>query len=250
MQVKPRRILILALLGIVFLTVVYLLGWSNLFSLKQIDVRTNDQANRSQIESRLSSADIGLKVGDSMARINVRAISRVLREEDWIGRVVVERDWFDGVVSIRVKERAPVMSIERSARNIGQPVQLEEFVDLDGTVFTLPGDLATKYRQVPLLRLESDAVDARLSALKLLSAIEEELPTRKITATALSNLISESQPGGGAAAGVGKQWIEIRWGSGDDLELKLEVVRELLGIKANQGVKRIDVSNPGLPIVS
>jgi hypothetical protein len=90
----------------------------------------------------------------------------------------------------------------------------------------------------------------RLSALRLFGLINQSLPTREITATSLATLVSESQVGGGAGDGSRSRWIEIKWGSGDEIELKLEVVTQLLQIKGNRNARTIDVSNPELPIVS
>jgi hypothetical protein len=244
MQVKRRRILALSLIASLFISVVYLLGWSTFFEIKQVEIRTSDEANRTLIAGRLANADLGLEIGDSMGRINVRAINRFL------GEVAVERNWFKGVVSISVSERTPLMSIERFAKNLGQTQTTREFMDEGGTLFSLPGDLASKYRGVPLLRLESDDFEMRLSALRLFGLINQSLPTREITATSLATLVSESQVGGGAGDGSRSRWIEIKWGSGDEIELKLEVVTQLLQLKGNRNARTIDVSNPELPIVS
>ena len=250
MQVKRRRVLALSLIAGLFISVVYLLGWSTFFEIKQVEIRTSDEANRALIAGRLANAELGLEIGDSMGRINVRAIKRFLQEDQWIGEVAVERNWFKGVVSISVSERTPLMSIERFAKNLGQTQTTREFMDEEGTLFSLPGDLASKYRGVPLLRLESDDFEMRLSALRLFGLINQSLPTREITATSLATLVSESQVGAGAGDGSRSRWIEIKWGSGDEIELKLEVVTQLLQIKGNRSAKTIDVSNPELPILS
>lgn len=250
-MIKPRkrRLLLLTSLATFFLAIVYLLGWSKLFDIEEIQIRSSDDANQSEIEVRLAGVELGLDVGDSMARINTRAIEKFLQEDRWIGRVEVERNWLNGVVSIKVNERTPLMSIERSARTLGQMQVAREFIDDQGTLFTLPGDLASKYREVPALRLESDDLDTRLSALRLLAAIDQLLPTREITLTSISTLVSESQAGGLAGGASGNRWIEIKWGSGEEIELKRDVVIQLLEIKSNRSVKTIDVSNPALPIV-
>ncbi|MFM7462692.1 MAG: hypothetical protein ACKO29_01250, partial [Actinomycetota bacterium] len=158
-------------------------------------------------------------------------------------------NWLNGVVSITVSERTPLMSIERLVKSLGQMQVAREFIDYQGTLFTLPGDLASKYREVPALRLESDDLDTRLSALRLLAAIDQLLPTREITVTSISTLVSESQAGGSAGGESGSRWIEIKWGSGEEIELKRDVVIQLLEIKGNRSAKTIDVSNPALPIV-
>lgn len=231
------------------MAIVYLLGWSNFFDIERIEIRSSDKSNQEEIKAQLATADLGLGVGDSMARINVRAIEKVLQESQWIGRVEVDRSWLDGVVSIRVSERSPVMSIERSARSSGQPQAVREFIDDQGTVFTLPGELAGKYREVPSLRLESDELQTRLSALVLLKTIGRVLPTREITATTLSTLVSVSQMGGRSGTQTSGRWIEITWGTGEEIDLKLDVVIRLLEIKSNRSAKTIDVSNPALPVV-
>jgi len=249
--IKPRkgRLLLLTSLATFFLAVVYLLGWSSIFDIEEVQIRSGDEVNQSEIQARLTGVELGLDVGGSMARINTRAIEKFLQEDRWIGRVAVERNWLNGVVSITVSERTPLMSIERSAKSLGHVQVAREFIDDQGTLFTLPGDLASKYREVPALRLESDDLDTRLSALFLLAAIDQLLPTREITVTPISTLVSESQAGGSAGGESGSRWIEIKWGSGEEIELKRDVVIQLLEIKGNRSAKTIDVSNPALPIV-
>ena len=249
MQIKLRRVLALSLLGSLFLSTVYILGWSNFFDVEKIEIKTSDESNRTLIANRLTDSDLELEIGDPMARVNVRAISNLLQEDQWIGRVEVDLKWFAGLVSIRVSERSPVMVVERSVKSLGQSQTTKEFIDEQGAIFNLPGDLGSKYREVPLLRLESDDLEARLSALRLLKAINPVLPTREMTATPIATFISESEVGALAGQDRGNRWLEIKWGSGEEIELKLAVVTQLLDLKANRAVNSIDVSNPSLPIV-
>ncbi|MFM7462530.1 MAG: cell division protein FtsQ/DivIB, partial [Actinomycetota bacterium] len=136
-MIKPRerRLLILTSLATLFLAIVYLLGWSKVFDIEEVQIRSSDEANQSEIEVRLAGVELGLDVGDSMARVNVRAIEKFLQEDRWIGRVEVERNWLNGVVSITVSERTPLMSIERSAKSLGLVQVAREFIDDQGTLF-------------------------------------------------------------------------------------------------------------------
>jgi len=69
MQVKLRRVLALSLLGSLFLTTVYILGWSNFFDIEKIEIKTSDESNRTLIANRLTDSDLGLEIGDPMARV-------------------------------------------------------------------------------------------------------------------------------------------------------------------------------------
>ena len=256
-----RKRVIALLMTLLLLSLIYLLGWSSIFAVSEVKIKTSDDSNKSLISSQLSSSSLGLEIGAPLARVNTRAIARLLREQDWIGAVTVDRSWLGGRVTVDVRERIPLMSVERSARLLGisalDTKRGAEFVNEEGAIFTLPGELSKKYQELPRLVLDSDRLEDRRSALALFQAIEKEFPTQRITVSALSTLSSLSQwqapatsEGEGQAAPRGlERPIEIRWGSMEKIEIKISVARELLKMKENRNLLLLDLNNPSLPIV-
>lgn len=256
-----RKRVIALLMTLLLLSLIYLLGWSSIFAVSEVKIKTSDDSNKSLISSQLSSSSLGLEIGAPLARVNTRAIARLLREQDWIGAVTVDRSWLGGRVTVDVRERIPLMSVERSARLLGisalDTKRGAEFVNEEGAIFTLPGELSKKYQELPRLVLDSDRLEDRRSALALFQAIEKEFPTQRITVSALSTLSSLSQwqapatsEGEGQASPRGlERPIEIRWGSMEKIEIKISVARELLKMKENRNLLLLDLNNPSLPIV-
>ena len=76
----------------------YLLGWSSLLSVSQVSVSGSSAVNL--VLSELSQNGIEPKIGDQLARVDVRSIKRTLNQLDWISDSDVSRNWFDKKLSI------------------------------------------------------------------------------------------------------------------------------------------------------
>lgn len=235
-----RTRLLLLLGGALLITLVYVIGWSSLFSISDVAIETKDPKNIALIEMQLRQSGQVIELGQPMARINTRAIERSLLEQPWIGTVQLERDWLQGSVRLVVAERIPLLRVESFGRD--RAVLTRGFLTSEGEIFQLPGDLADEYQGLPMLELESEAESDRLAAVALFKAVDPVLPVTKLRVTRISTLTSENK--------AAERVIRVAWGDQEDLEAKILVVSKLLELKANRNATRIDVTNPELPIVS
>lgn len=235
-----RNRLLLLLGSALLITLVYVIGWSPLFSISNVAIETKDPKNVALIEMQLKQSGQEIKLGQPLARINARAIERSLRNQTWIGTVQLERNWIRGSVRLVVAERIPLLRVESFGRD--RAVLTRGFLTSDGEIFQLPGDLANEYQDLPLLGLESEAVADRLAAIALFKAVDPVLPVMSLRVTRIATLTSENK--------VAERVIRVAWGDQEEIDAKLLVVSRLLELKANRNATRIDVSNPELPIVS
>ena len=106
----------------------YLLGWSQIFTVKAVQVVGSPNA--------LSEGDIlkmsQVKIGGQLARINTRSTKENIQEIRWIHEVDISRNWIDGKVRISVKAREPIAYFNTE--------QVEgQTIDSQGELFVLPG---------------------------------------------------------------------------------------------------------------
>jgi len=103
----------------------YLLGWSSLLSVSQVSVSGSSAVNL--VLSELSQNGIEPKIGDQLARVDVRSIKRTLNQLDWISDSDVSRNWFDKKLSIVVQERVAIAKTI-SAQNLSLNFDSKGFI--------------------------------------------------------------------------------------------------------------------------
>ena len=103
---RIRRLMTSLLATSIIFASAYLLGWSSLLSVSQISVSGSSAVNL--VLSELSRNGIEPKIGDQLARVDVRSIKRTLNQLDWISDSEVSRNWFDKKLSIVVQERVAI----------------------------------------------------------------------------------------------------------------------------------------------
>lgn len=246
-----KKRILLFFTALLLLALTYVLGWSSLLTISTINIQTTDPKNVALIEAQLTSAGVGIEVGSPIARLNPRAIERALKEQTWIGEVRIERDWFSGTVDLFVKEEIPRFVVQQSGLggvNVGG-----RFMARNGTLFTLPGDLAAEYLDLPELELRTQSAQSRIDAATVFDLTNERFPISKVIVTQISTFITESEAPifrRGEENPIRLQKIRIAWGDLEEMDAKMTVIDELLTLKSNRGISEIDVSNPRLPIVS
>lgn len=256
---RPLQIGAILLLSVLSL-LIYFLGWSNFFKISSVTIKTTDSSNNSLIIDQLALMNQPLKVGDPLARINVRAVTLNLQRQSWIGEIQLERNWINGSVILFVNERIPFFQIESREKLVENNLYQPQFLDRSGTVFTLPGNLSQKYGNLPELSLLSGAITDRRGVFSFYDSIDQVFPISKITVTTLSefeseNLVIRNKNGGdqeveGAADKERAEVaIKIFWGENRDISLKIAVIERLLSLKSSRKIVEIDVKNPALPIV-
>lgn len=236
---KLRRLFILLLAITLISGSSYLLGWSSVFTVSRITVEGT--SSRAEIFRKLSSDSIELAVGSKLARIETRAIKRSIGMLDWIDEVNVSRDWFDKSINISVREKKAV------AKAITTKNGLINF-DVSGEIFKpISASQQSIQERLPLVITEGND-SAQLASVASLLA---QMPTQM--ADLILNLKSISVANSGyiqMETKVNELPLRIDWGLVSDIDLKIEVLNALLKLPENKRIKRVDLSQPELPIVS
>jgi len=236
---KLRRLFILLLAITLISGSSYLLGWSSVFTVSKITVEGT--SSRAEIFRKLSSDSIELAVGSKLARIETRAIKRSIGMLEWIDEVNISRDWFDKSINVSVREKKAV------AKAITTKNGLINF-DVSGEIFKpISASQQSIQERLPLVITEGND-SAQLASVASLLA---QMPTQM--ADLILNLKSISVANSGyiqMETKVNELPLRIDWGLVSDIDLKIEVLNALLKLPENKRIKRVDLSQPELPIVS
>lgn len=236
---KLRRLFILLLAITLISGSSYLLGWSSVFTVSKITIEGT--SSRAEIFRKLSSDSIELAVGSKLARIETRAIKRSIGMLEWIDEVNVSRDWFDKSINVSVREKKAV------AKAITSKNGLINF-DVSGEIFKpISASQQSIQERLPLVITEGND-SAQLASVASLLA---QMPTQM--ADLILNLKSISVANSGyiqMETKVNELPLRIDWGLVSDIDLKIEVLNALLKLPENKRIKRVDLSQPELPIVS
>jgi cell division septal protein FtsQ len=217
---KHRLITFLAIL--ITAGLAYLLGWSNVLTIKEISYMGAPTKSSEAVVKNLTD----LEVGGRLARIETRKISARLETLPWIKSADVSRNWISGKIMILVTPRIPIATFNG------------ELMDASGTRFELPGGFKAKLPSVFAKDTKSG-----LAAIALFTKLPTEFSTRTSAFTAVSpeNInfkITE-----------GKRSLMVIWGSEIEIDLKLKVYRALVALPENSKIKKIDLTEPRSPIV-
>lgn len=217
---KHRLLTFFTILVIAGLT--YLLGWSNVLTIKAISYSGAPTKSSEAVVKNLTN----LEVGGRLARIETRKISGRLQTLPWIESADVSRNWLSGKILITVMPRIPIATFNG------------ELMDASGTRFELPGGFKSKLPSV----FASDTKSG-LAAIKLFTKLPTEFSTRTsaFTATSPENMYFK--------IAEGKRVLMVIWGSNKEVELKLKVYKALVALPENSKIKKIDLTEPRSPIV-
>ena len=217
---KHRLITVFAILLTAGLA--YLLGWSNVLTIKEISYKGAPTKSSEAVVKNLTD----LKVGQRLARIETRKVEARLQTLPWIESADLSRNWLSGKILVEVKPRVPIATFN------GQ------LIDASGKRFELPGGFKSKLPSVFARDTKSG-----LAAIKLFTKLPSEFSTRTSAFTAASpeNInfkITE-----------GKRSLMVIWGSDIEIDLKLKVYKALVALPENSRIKKIDLTEPRSPIV-
>jgi cell division septal protein FtsQ len=217
---KHRLLTLLAILLTAGLA--YLLGWSNVLTIKEISY-TGAPTKNSEITVKSLT---NLEVGERLARIETRKIAARIQTLPWVDNADLSRNWISGKIVIAITPRIPIATFN------GQ------LMDATGKRFELPGGYDAKLPSV----FARDAKSG-LAAIELFTKLPTEFSTRTsaFTATSPENInfkITE-----------GKRSLMVIWGSDIEIDLKLKVYKALVALPENSKIKRIDLTEPHSPIV-
>jgi hypothetical protein len=217
---KHRLLTLLAILLTAGLA--YLLGWSNVLTIKEISYTGSPTKNSEITVKSLTN----LEVGERLARIETRKIAARIQTLPWVDNADLSRNWISGKIVIAITPRIPIATFN------GQ------LMDATGKRFELPGGYDAKLPSV----FARDAKSG-LAAIELFTKLPTEFSTRTsaFTATSPENInfkITE-----------GKRSLMVIWGSDIEIDLKLKVYKALVALPENSKIKRIDLTEPHSPIV-
>ena len=217
----------------------YLLGWSSLLSVSQVAVSGSSAVNL--VLSELSKNGIEPKIGDQLARVDVRSIKKTLGQLDWISNSDVSRNWFDKKLSIVVQERVAIAKTI-SAQNLSLNF------DSKGFIFTptSPKQLVAQ-SALPSVTSQSPSNADLTSIAALLEQIPADLryllsDLESISITKSSFILMDTRHNSST--------LRINWGGATDIGQKSKVLAALLKLPENKGIKQVDLSQPDSPIVS
>ena len=224
-----KRLSIL-LATLLFGALVYIFGWSSLFTVSGVEVHgaPTPQANQ-EVLSRAA-----IKSGDQLARVDGRAISLRLHSLNWIKSSDISRNWLSHKVAITVEPRSPIALLNSL------------YLDTDGTTFSVPGSLPSEIVK-DLPRVTAPSPKAAIAAAHLFTTLPTDI---RISISSMSASDSSLSFRFGRNVGTPEfATILVRWGSDSDNQLKIRVFRALLALPENKKISRIDLSAPHAPIV-
>ena len=236
---RIRRLITSLLVTSTIIASAYLLGWSSLLSVSQVSVSGSSAVNL--VLSELSQNGIEPKIGDQLARVDVRSIKRTLNQLDWISDSDVSRNWFDKELSIVVQERVAIAKTI-SAQNLSLNF------DSKGFIFTptSPKQLVAQ-SALPSVTSQSPSNADLTSIAALLEQIPADLryllsDLESISITKSSFILMDTRHNSST--------LRINWGGATDIGQKSKVLAALLKLPENKGIKQVDLSQPDSPIVS
>ncbi|GAA4406464.1 hypothetical protein GCM10023168_21350 [Fodinibacter luteus] len=216
-----RRALLTALAVGVVAGLVWVLGWSTVFGVEEVDV-TGTTGTEAEAVAEL----VEVAPGTPLARVDTDAVADRVRSRVTIAEVSVRRSW-PRTLSVEVVERTPAIVVRNPEGRL-------EVVDAEGVSFRV---VRTAPKGVPVVTAAGSrgtTREALQASLALLEALPSDLAPQVSGITVSSaNLVTFT---------LGKRTVV--WGGGEDSERKVAILAALLPTKA----KVIDVSAPDTPV--
>ncbi len=205
-----------------FAGLAYLLAWSSIFTVSAVAINgAPTDASRKTI-----SEVVNLNVGDKLARVEPRAISRRISDIEWVEDAQISRNWITGQVTVEITPRTPTAFFN------------DKVLDASGKVFSLPG-----FEGGELPRVAASTPELGLVAIDLFQALPTSIKSNVL------NLAAYNESNFSLRVLRQDRELQILWGANDQNELKAEVINALLALPENKKIRRIDVSAPHAPIV-
>lgn len=202
----------------------YILGWSNLLEIRNIEVSGIKGAHT--LTEKLVIKKSGIKRGDKLARVNSGTVSRALQQLPEIEKVSINRK---PLHSVEI-----AITLRKIDLAIGLPSGRFLLGDASGITFE---EVAQAPRGVPVLtgdrRFLADAMSIYAS---LPHKLQKQVGVIDLPSRASISL----QLRGG---------LTIFWGGTDDPEAKLSVLAALLAAPENKRARFIDIATPLSPTV-
>ncbi len=219
---RLRPFLIAGAVAVLVATGTWLLFFSSVLTVREVEVAGNSSLNTGRIER---AAQVPLD--RQLVRIDLAAIQARVEAIPAVKSAAVSRSWPHTVV-IEIVERIPIAVVSR-----GTGLQA---VDEEGVLF---GSYPRPPANLPLVNTEPD-----IKAGALAEAARVVLSLRPDIAATVEDVDVESIDRITLRLSSG---IEVAWGSADSSEQKAEVLAVLLKAAKKDDITEIDVSVPGRP---
>lgn len=230
---KLPKVITWVIVVIIFAGLAYILGWSNILSVKEINFSGTPQSDL--IAKQLSVSVPGLRVGEPMARLNLPAISKGISAVSWIEKSSISRNWLTGKINISLVPRTPVAAIDSGEGQV-------KYLDAAGFEFTEPVAISG----LAQVSLRSQDSSSRLAASQFISQMPDDL-----LAAMRTLLVGGAEPIVMTSDLTGKV-LTINWGNSNnaaELSAKVRVLRTLISLPENQKITHLDLSNLRSPVV-
>ena len=218
---------ILTSLTVATIVLAYILGWSGIFTVKEIQVIGSPNT--------LSEADIvrlsEVTLGGQLARINTQSTEEKIAQIKWVQDVEISRNWISGKVALAVTVREPIAYFNTDQAE-GQTI------DSDGELFVLPG---FSNSELAVISAASPASALEANTLFTTFPVDFRRSITSMVATDSPSFILNSRFKG--------REIEIQWGDSSEMNLKIAVIGRLLALPENKKITMIDLLAPHAPIV-
>jgi cell division septal protein FtsQ len=217
-----RLIRTLIISSFIFAGLVYLLAWSNVFTVK--DIAVSGAPTKVSKELVLKTSEI--RVGQKLARIEPRSAEHRIESLTWIKKISISRDWLSGRVTLAITPRTPKAFYNGKT------------LDASGAIFELPGFDGGKLPQVAAATPELG-----IQAVALFRDLPVDFREQVTSLTAINEAnfsITINHKG---------RSLLVKWGANVENPLKVQVIQALLEQPENKRIKRVDLSAPHAPIV-
>jgi cell division septal protein FtsQ len=218
---------LLAILTAIVVALAYILGWSQFFVVKDIQVLGSPNTISEANIVRLSE----VIPGGQLARINIRSTEEKIGAITWVRDVQISRNWINGKVVLAVSVRKPIAYFNTDQKE-GQTI------DSEGELFVLPGFSSNELPQI-----SSISPASALAANALFTAFPIDFRgsiTSMVASTSTTFIVNSRLKG---------RDIQIRWGDSSEMNLKIAVINRLLALPENKEITVIDLLAPHAPIV-
>lgn len=229
---RPRRLLVWTAVVLALVTAVAaVLLWSPAFVVEKVTIEGVEGAF---VES--AATDAAIPLGQPLARVDTEAAALRVEQDVRVGEATVVRDW-PSQVTVQVRLRQPAIAIRRAG------TRTYDVADADGVVFDTAAEPPAG---VPVVRVPGG--DIPTAGLQGALALVQTLPAD--TGDRLSTV--RLTPAGDLRFSMGS--VEVRWGSGQDAELKGQVLQALLRQEqvdpTGEQKITIDLAVPQTPVVT
>ncbi|HQV82981.1 MAG TPA: cell division protein FtsQ/DivIB [Ornithinibacter sp.] len=215
-----RALLALGAAGVVA-GLVWVLGWSTLLGVSDIEV-----SGATGAEATAVAELVDVPTGTPLARVDTEAVAERVREQITVAEVSVSRSW-PSTLAVDVVLQTPAIVVKNPQGQL-------EVVDAEGVAFKV---VRSAPKGVPLVTARGSqgaTREALQSALALLDALPPEMAGRVSGITVSSASL--------VTFALGNRTVV--WGSGEESVRKVAILTALLPTQA----KVIDVSAPDTPV--